>query len=226
MADPDPITDSQKWAISKLVIGLVIGMNALISFGGYFVVSSIADKSAQDVSKDVAARVAREVAERAAPFVSEENIVRRLSIEAQFLAKLSDRLSTLPNGTVIAVLGDMCPSPWRLFEAGAGRFLVGAGTAAHPLSSRRPGITGGEEAHILTLEEMPRHSHEVNVRSIDADPLSPRRHYLTMSPDAPVLTLQTAAAGGPQASELGSAKPHNTMPPFLSINFCIRDLAH
>jgi microcystin-dependent protein len=95
-----------------------------------------------------------------------------------------------------------------------GRVIVGAGQAL-ALSNRALGQKGGEETHVLTIAEMPSHSH---VQTVD-DPGGTRngKNQSGVGGDggnAGIETGSTRPAGG--------GEPHNAMPPFLVLNFLIK----
>jgi microcystin-dependent protein len=93
-----------------------------------------------------------------------------------------------------------------------GRVPVGAGTGSS-LTTRTLGEKIGEEAHTLTVDEIPPHAHTYNV--------SDRQNYgyhLSSGPNDGVNkgrdTNRTTPAGG--------SKPHNNMQPSLVLNYIIK----
>lgn len=83
-----------------------------------------------------------------------------------------------------------------------GRFLLGADT------TYTAGSTGGEAAHTLTIDEMPKHNHEVD--------------NLNASGSAtPFMTVQAqdkrGFGGNVQTMYAGGGKAHNNMPPYLAV---------
>lgn len=83
-----------------------------------------------------------------------------------------------------------------------GRFLLGAD------STYAGGSTGGEAAHTLTADEMPRHNHEID--------------NLNASGSAtPFMTVQAqdkrGFGGNVQTMYAGGGKAHNNMPPYLAV---------
>lgn len=93
----------------------------------------------------------------------------------------------------------------------SGRFPIGLG------SSGTQGATshvlfeiGGFEKHLLSIDEMPAHSHEINYRGRSKSGNGSNVADLTGSGD----TATTDSAGGDQA--------HNNMPPFYTINFIVK----
>lgn len=83
-----------------------------------------------------------------------------------------------------------------------GRFLLGADT------TYTAGSTGGEAAHTLTIDEMPKHNHEVD--------------NLNASGSAtPFMTVQAqdkrGFGGNVQTMYAGGGKAHNNLPPYLAV---------
>lgn len=88
------------------------------------------------------------------------------------------------------------------WERIGGRFLLGADT------TYTAGSTGGEAAHTLTADEMPKHNHEID--------------NLNASGSAtPFMTVQAQEkkgfGGNVQTMYAGGGKAHNNMPPYLAV---------
>lgn len=88
------------------------------------------------------------------------------------------------------------------WERIGGRFLLGAD------STYAAGSTGGEAEHTLTIDEMPKHNHEID--------------NLNASGNAtPYMTVQAqdkkGYGGNVQTMFAGGGKPHNNMPPYLTV---------
>ena len=111
-----------------------------------------------------------------------------------------------------------------------GRVPIGLGEG-NGLSKRLLGDTGGEEAHVLSLDEMPSHNHGIN------DP--GHTHGIQLGnntaegPDTWVQhsddkggnwgVIQTAgSATNISIKEAGGGKAHNVLPPYCVINFIIK----
>jgi microcystin-dependent protein len=82
------------------------------------------------------------------------------------------------------------------------RFVVGAG-ASYNIND-----TGGEAAHVLTIDEMPNHSH-----SIPADPFG-GGGWGVKEGEGPNVHRNTSSVGGGQ--------PHNNLPPYIGLTFIIK----
>lgn len=82
------------------------------------------------------------------------------------------------------------------------RFLLGAG------ASYQAGSTGGEATHTLTIDEMPRHNHEIDNLNASGNP-------------TPYMTVQAqdkkGYGGNVQTMFAGGSQPHNNMPPYLVV---------
>lgn len=95
------------------------------------------------------------------------------------------------------------------------RFTMAWGNAPG-LSSRDLGETGGEASVTLITSEMPAHSHSL------IGTLSEVRPRGTTAP-----VVLGAAKGGDEGSSsntlsvMGGGQPHNNMPPYLAVTFCI-----
>lgn len=88
------------------------------------------------------------------------------------------------------------------WERIGGRFLLGAD------DTYAAGSTGGEAEHTLTIDEMPKHNHEID--------------NLNASGNAtPYMTVQAqdnkGYGGNVQTMFAGGGKPHNNLPPYLTV---------
>lgn len=96
-----------------------------------------------------------------------------------------------------------------------GRFLLGAKDDDYQL-----GITGGEEKHTLTIDEMPNHYHNTYVRYGSAASISTGGSNYVL-----------AGIGGTSNGTTyytvknGNDQPHNNMPPYRVVLFCIKAVA-
>lgn len=89
---------------------------------------------------------------------------------------------------------------------------------AHPY-----GQVGGEEAHTLTISEIPQHTHEISGSS---DPASTKvatgNVWGTTASTQPVYTANSTGTMSENAlGTAGSSQAHSNMQPFTVVNFCI-----
>ena len=126
----------------------------------------------------------------------------------------------VPVGAVVAFREvDGCPTDmgWRNFGEGAGRFIVGTGSHAQfdsygmRVESLKLGAKGGHRTHQLSKEEMPAHSHEYEFSSGQASP-----EHVDTTPDAFGAKDRTIQTG-----KSGNNVPHNNMPPYVALHYCI-----
>ena len=116
----------------------------------------------------------------------------------------------MPSGSIIMYNGDTAPAGWTLCDGTNGapdlrdRFIVASGT------SYNRGDSGGEATHLLTLAEMPSHSHETQINSGDGatntgfqDGISPTSR-----------SVPTNSVGGGLA--------HNNLPPYYALTFIMK----
>ena len=109
-----------------------------------------------------------------------------------------------PVGAIYLSVNDVDPSSLfgGTWERIGGSFLLGADT------TYAAGSTGGEAAHTLTVDEMPRHNHEID--------------NLNASGSAtPFMTVQAqdkkGFGGNVQTMYAGGSRAHNNMPPYLAV---------
>lgn len=88
------------------------------------------------------------------------------------------------------------------WERIGGRFILGAD------STYAAGSTGGEAAHTLTAEEMPRHNHEID----DLDASGSATTFMTVQAQD-----KKGFGGNVQTMYAGGGKAHNNMPPYLAV---------
>ena len=109
-----------------------------------------------------------------------------------------------PIGSVYINVGDVNPAILfgGTWERLGGRFLLGAD------STYAAGSTGGEAAHTLTVDEMPKHNHEIDNLNASGN-------------STPFMTVQAqdkkGYGGNVQTMFAGGGKPHNNMPPYLAV---------
>ena len=106
---------------------------------------------------------------------------------------------------------DAIPTGWALCDGTRGtpdlrgKFLLGGG------GSYVPGSTGGEERHTLTVDEMPSHTHNVDV---------PRRCSVDELGDAIGQGRPSTYQAAPRTStNTGGGQSHNNMPPYYALCF-------
>ena len=123
----------------------------------------------------------------------------------------------------------VCPPGWSTFNDSAGRVIIGAGVPNEkygtwtrsgsgekiPLTMRMPWSVGGEESHILSIQEIPRHHFILhNLRPFQ--PAGDSRN--------PNVTGITGGAGWDFATnEVGGDAPHNVLPPYIALYYCRKD---
>jgi len=82
------------------------------------------------------------------------------------------------------------------------------------------GQRGGEQAHTLSISEIPTHIHAWNVTTTAANSIDPTGNLLGAAQQyAPASNL--VAMNPAQLSFVGGSQPHLNMQPFLTLNFVI-----
>lgn len=91
-------------------------------------------------------------------------------------------------------------------------------TPIHVGGSHTLGERGGEQAHTLSLAELPQHTHAGRASARAADTISPGGNTLA---EASQYTDTAGNAAMVGASNTGGSQAHLNMQPFLTISFCI-----
>jgi microcystin-dependent protein len=97
-----------------------------------------------------------------------------------------------------------------------------ARTPIHEGNGHTLGERAGEDAHTLTLSEMPQHTHQVAASSVaSGGNNSPAGRFLGGAADAyaPASNLTTMRAGS--VTNIGGSQAHSNDQPFLVLSFCI-----
>jgi microcystin-dependent protein len=95
-------------------------------------------------------------------------------------------------------------------------------TPMHMGSGHTLGERGGEQAHTLSISEIPTHVHVANGVSVAGDDPIPAGNFLGQAnntyllPDSSLTTLLPATV-----SNVGGSQAHLNMQPFLTLSFCI-----
>jgi microcystin-dependent protein len=117
-------------------------------------------------------------------------------------------LAAIPKGAVVPFRLVECPRGWRPFSKAAGRTIIGAGEGEE-LTERALGERGGEEAHQLINEELPKlqlaatGDGTANITEAKRSVIEPRR----------------IVANGP-IEFAGQGNPHNNMQPWIALLYC------
>jgi len=94
-----------------------------------------------------------------------------------------------------------------------------SGAGSYPL-----GQAAGVENHTLTVSEIPSHTHSVNVSNTVSDALAPTNAYFGGGANAVYKPSNPAAAATlaqQTVAPVGGNLPHNNLPPYLALNYCI-----
>jgi hypothetical protein len=145
---------------------------------------------------------------------------------------IADIAGGVPQGAVMAFdLPSGCPTGWSVLDRGISRVIIGASPlhgSSVPnfdkngklLSARPYQADGGEEAHVLPLDEMPAHDHGLKISQSSEFLRENGNHFLaTISVGRD--TQRTDTKEPLRFSEsVGNGKPFGVMPPFLALPFC------
>jgi microcystin-dependent protein len=110
---------------------------------------------------------------------------------------------------------------------GRGRTLIGVGLGTG-LTQRNLAATGGEENHQLTIAELAAHTHTV---ASHAHQVGSNSFTYAAGSSGPVYSATNAPGGAawnsgntaPNTNSIGSDGAHNNVPPFLALNYIIKN---
>jgi len=83
------------------------------------------------------------------------------------------------------------------------------------------GQQGGEQAHSVTAQEMPSHSHPLQATSANADLPAPASNVLGVVSNAYTSPAALTTLHPSSVTNAGGGQPHNNMQPYLTLTFCI-----
>lgn len=133
----------------------------------------------------------------------------------------------LADGQVIEDPGDSLSALLGTIYGGNGSSMLalpdlGGRVPIHRSDARPIGRAAGEARHTLTLEELPAHSHAAQASGAPGDHPSPEGRSWGLQSAAlsyaaaPDVALRAEAVGS-----VGGGQPHDNMPPFLTLTFCL-----
>jgi microcystin-dependent protein len=98
-------------------------------------------------------------------------------------------------------------------------------TPIHVGSGHTLGERGGEQAHTLSIAELPTHTHVLNASTTaaNASPPSPENNILADSAPAQAYNAPASlvAMNAGSVTNIGGSQAHLNMQPFLTLSFCI-----
>lgn len=133
------------------------------------------------------------------------------------LRNIISEIPIIPPGAIILYSGSTIPDGWALCDGNNGtpdltdRFVIGAG------KSYQVNDTGGEAEHILTIDEMPKHSHKMKYDSIGWTAI--KQSHGT---DGIVENTTSSYDGQYSTEEVGNGNAHNNMPPYYALCYIMK----
>ena len=100
-----------------------------------------------------------------------------------------------------------------------GRVAVSSGQGPG-LSNYVLGEQAGEENHTLITTEIPAHTHSAACNGEDSNSANPTNHF-PASQATGYSTTATAVMNSGVIGLAGGSQPHNNLPPYLALNYCI-----
>ena len=133
--------------------------------------------------------------------------------------KISVSNNSIPSGVIMlwSGLSSNIPEGYVLCDGNNGtpnltdKFVIGAGST-YPV-----GETGGESAHILTIDEMPKHSHKMKYDSTGWTAIRQ-----SSGTNGIVENTTSSYDGQYSTEEVGNGNAHNNMPPYYSLCYIMK----
>jgi microcystin-dependent protein len=94
-------------------------------------------------------------------------------------------------------------------------------TPIHVGSGHTLGERGGEQAHTLSISELPTHTHVLNVTNNNGATNSPNGAYLAAFSGGYNAAAQLTTMNPQTVTNIGGSQAHLNMQPFLTLSFCI-----
>jgi microcystin-dependent protein len=94
-------------------------------------------------------------------------------------------------------------------------------TPIHVGSGHTLGERGGEQAHTLSIAEIPTHTHVMNGTSANADSNDPTARFLASSNNIYGVASTLTSLSPTSVANVGGSQAHLNMQPFLILSFCI-----
>jgi microcystin-dependent protein len=91
----------------------------------------------------------------------------------------------------------------------------------HVGSSHTLGERGGEQAHTLSIAELPEHAHVLNGSSANASTNAPTGNVAAQSNNIYGAAASLTALSASSVTNAGGSQAHLNMQPFLIVSFCI-----
>lgn len=123
-----------------------------------------------------------------------------------------------PPNSVMA-FASACPKGWVPFENAIGRTIIGAGGGAG-LERRNLLDVGGAERVTLTIDEMPRHSHSLQMDEMLWGGKGSAPYADNRIANGTDLDKEATFAPSGQVLEAGGGQSHDNMPPWIALNYC------
>jgi microcystin-dependent protein len=94
-------------------------------------------------------------------------------------------------------------------------------TPIHMGAGHTLGEKGGEQAHTLSIAELPQHFHFLNALDVSGTLGTPRANLLAQVNNAYTAPANLTSLSSATVTNMGGSQAHLNMQPFLTLSFCI-----
>jgi microcystin-dependent protein len=91
----------------------------------------------------------------------------------------------------------------------------------HVGSGHTLGERGGEQAHTISIAELPQHTHVANASSLNGDTPFAANHILAKAGNLYTTATNLTSINAATITPVGGSQAHLNMEPFLTLSFCI-----
>lgn len=155
----------------------------------------------------------------AEPFIGEIRLFTMPWVPRGWAQCNGQLLSVMQNQALFTILGNVYGGDGKTTFAVPN--LCGT-VPVHCGSTFKLGATGGEEAHTLTINEIPQHTHQVMASDQAANQTTAAGNVWPQSGTTNFYANNANTTLRPDAiANAGASQPHPNMQPYLVLNFCI-----
>ena len=131
-----------------------------------------------------------------------------------FGLKFGKAKDAIPEGAVVAFVGDCPAAGWSPYAEGAGKVIIGAN------GEFTLGQPGGSKEMSLGTENTPKHSHAFQGKTVALYGSAAAPGLNSIAAGHPTISLGGSYTPEGTVAESGNAEPFSILPPYIALNLC------